>query len=68
MKVSKEKLLIKIIAERKRQGLTVAQAAEAAGMVQPDWWRFENGKRVATWDRLITMAEGLGFKVTVNLD
>ncbi len=68
MKASKSKLLTKIIAERKRQGLTVAQAADSAGMVQPDWWRYENEKRAASWDRLILMAEALGLNVSVNVD
>ena len=66
--MTKEKLLTKIVNERKRQGLTISEAAQEAGMVQPDWSRYENQTREASWERLIDMAAAVGLRVTVHLD
>ncbi len=48
----------KIRAERERQQLTQAEAAERAGMAQPNWARLESGERsdpqLSTAERIAT--------------
>ena len=53
------------IAQRIRQlresaGLTVAQAAEAAGLGRTAWYNLESGTRTPAWETLAAIAAALG--------
>ena len=48
---------------RERAGLTQQQAAEAAGMYQPDIARYEAENRVPTLDQLYKLAAAYGVNV-----
>jgi ribosome-binding protein aMBF1 (putative translation factor) len=52
----------RIRAARNAKGLSTRQAAELAGMSQPNWTRLETGKHQATVDTLVAVADALGVK------
>ena len=61
----RENMLLDIISNRQSKGLSMVEAAKAAGISQPNWSRIENGVQHATLDTLIDMAKAVGLEVTV---
>lgn len=61
----RENMLLDIIRNRQSKGLSMVEAAKAAGISQPNWSRIENGVQHATLDTLIDMAKAVGLEVTV---
>ena len=58
-----------IRAERLRQGLTQAEAAERAGMYRPSWTRLESGARPdPPLSTLVAVARALGCELTIRPD
>tara|TARA_Y100000593_G_scaffold71824_1_gene131919 strand:+ start:268 stop:747 length:480 start_codon:yes stop_codon:yes gene_type:complete len=61
----RENMLLDIIRNRQTKGLSMVEAAKAAGISQPNWSRIENGVQHATLDTLIDMAKAVGLEVSI---
>ena len=63
---SKQMMLEKIEARRKKRGLSVRQMAAAAGMNHALWSRYLSGQRTPNWDYMIPLAESLDIKIEIH--
>ena len=63
---SKQMLMDKIEARRKKRGLSVRQMTSAAGLNHNLWSRYMSGHRTPNWDYIIPMAESLGIKIEIH--
>ena len=63
---SKQMMLDKIEARRKKRGLSVRQMAAAAGMNHALWSRYLSGQRTPNWDYMIPLAESLDIKIEIH--
>jgi transcriptional regulator with XRE-family HTH domain len=55
-------------AERERQGMTVSEAAERAGIARTGWIRWESGEHVPRVSTLVAAARALGLRLRLETD
>lgn len=59
-------MITKIEQSRKSIGLSVAEAAEKAGLSRSGWHRIIKGERVPKYDTLKAMAEAVGLDLILK--
>ena len=60
---SKQMLMDKIEARRKKRGLSIRQMCAAVELNHALWSRYLSGHRESDWDYLMLIAESLGIKI-----
>tara|TARA_Y100000004_G_C8810304_1_gene367373 strand:- start:308 stop:493 length:186 start_codon:yes stop_codon:yes gene_type:complete len=59
-------MINKIEQSRERLGLSVAEAADKAGISRSGWHRIINGERVPKYDTLKAMANAVGLDLSLK--
>lgn len=63
---SKQMLMDKIEARRKKRGLSIRQMCAAVDGNHALWSRYKSGQRTPNWDYIIPIAESLGIKIEIH--
>ena len=63
---SKQMLIDKIEARRKKRGLSIRKMCAAIELNHALWSRYLSGHRAGDWDYLIRIAESLGIKIEIH--